>query len=47
VNVIRHHATQATCEIERWDFAATSREFRCVEMQTMELDRGQRAKVTR
>jgi 3',5'-cyclic AMP phosphodiesterase CpdA len=42
VNVIRHHATQATCEIERWDFAATSREFRCVEMQTMELDRGQR-----
>jgi 3',5'-cyclic AMP phosphodiesterase CpdA len=42
VNVIRHHAKQATCEIERWDFTATSREFRCVEMQTMELDRGQR-----
>jgi 3',5'-cyclic AMP phosphodiesterase CpdA len=40
VNVIRHHVKQVTCEIERWDFAAGSREFRCVEMLTMELDRG-------
>jgi 3',5'-cyclic AMP phosphodiesterase CpdA len=43
VNVIRHGAKQVTCEIERWDFAAASREFRCVEMLTVELDRGQRA----
>jgi 3',5'-cyclic AMP phosphodiesterase CpdA len=40
VNVIRHHAKQITCEIERWDFAASTREFRCVEMLTVELDRG-------
>jgi hypothetical protein len=39
VNVIRHSASQVTCEIERWDFAATSREFRCVEMLAVELDR--------
>jgi 3',5'-cyclic AMP phosphodiesterase CpdA len=39
VNVIRHHAKQVTCEIERWDFAASTREFRCVEMLTVELDR--------
>ena len=41
VNVVRHRARQATCEVERWDYAAASREFRCVEMQTMELDRRQ------
>lgn len=47
VNVIRHHAKQVTCEIERWDFAAASREFRCVEMLTVELDRSvQRASDT-
>jgi 3',5'-cyclic AMP phosphodiesterase CpdA len=39
VNVIRHHTKHVTCEIERWDFAAASREFRCVEMLTVELDR--------
>ena len=39
VNVIRHDARQMTCEIERWDFAATSREFQCVERVTAELDR--------
>lgn len=39
VNVVRHDVKQVTCEIERWDFAAASREFRCVEMTTVELDR--------
>jgi 3',5'-cyclic AMP phosphodiesterase CpdA len=39
VNVIRHDLKQVTCEIERWDFAASSREFRCAEMLTVELDR--------
>lgn len=39
VNVVRHDVKQVTCEIERWDFAAASREFRCVEMVTVELDR--------
>ena len=39
VNVIRHDASQVTCEIERWDFAAASSEFRCVEKVSVELDR--------
>jgi 3',5'-cyclic AMP phosphodiesterase CpdA len=39
VNVVRHDVKQVTCEIERWDFAAASREFRCVDMMTVELDR--------
>jgi 3',5'-cyclic AMP phosphodiesterase CpdA len=39
VNVVRHDVKHVTCEIERWDFAASSREFRCVEMTTVELDR--------
>jgi len=39
VNVVRHKAAQAACEVERWDFHAPSREFRCVEMQALELDR--------
>lgn len=39
VNVVRHDVKHVTCEIERWDFAAASREFRCVEMTTVELDR--------
>jgi 3',5'-cyclic AMP phosphodiesterase CpdA len=39
VNVIRHDARQLSCDIERWDYAAASREFRCVEKVTVELDR--------
>jgi 3',5'-cyclic AMP phosphodiesterase CpdA len=39
VNAIHHDARRLTCEIERWDFAAASREFTCVERVAVELDR--------
>jgi 3',5'-cyclic AMP phosphodiesterase CpdA len=42
VNLIHYSSGSVQCCVERWDYDATSARFRCVDIQQLSLDAGQR-----
>jgi 3',5'-cyclic AMP phosphodiesterase CpdA len=42
LNVVRHAAGDLVCSVERWDFHAAAKEFRCVQVHVLDLARPDR-----